>query len=176
MIAFQLTLRRLVHTAAESPLVIMIPLTTPVRQTAVVPCNRNSSTKLVQLPALPCPGSGVVHMNICAVYPPLKNFRILPNIVGQPGQPSLLLCAKGRSELGAPLCCPGQVIQNGLFSVILRNVSEIFHCLPPLIFTIKMAYPHANSVSSRWHMQFSFAYSINFVLLLLHNALVKIIS
>ncbi len=108
----------------------------------MVPRHSQGGKKLPPLGALRCPGSGVVHLEIGALQPPLESVGILPDVVGQPGQPPLLPGAKGGGKTGAAPCGAVQVLQYRLFPMIIGDVGQIrrSHLVPSFTFG-KFCYP-----------------------------------
>ena len=80
-------------------------------------CHRKSGIGLPDFLTLHCPGGGMIHFR-AAAQPSLKGIRIFPNVVGQSGQPPLLLGAKGGGEMSTELCSAGQMSENCLLSTV----------------------------------------------------------
>ena len=102
----------------------------------MVPRHSQGGKKLAPLGALRRPGGGVVHPDIGALQPPLEGIGILPDVVGQPGQPPLLPGAKGGGKTGATPGGAVQMLQYRLFPLIISDVGQICrsHPVPSLDF------------------------------------------
>ena len=87
----------------------------------MVPGHGEGRVELPQLPALIGPRGGVVYL-AAAVKAPLKGGGVFADVVGQPGQPGLFLCAEGTGEGRRQLGRAGQVLQDRLFPAVLRYV------------------------------------------------------
>lgn len=80
-------------------------------------CHRKSGIRLPDFLTLYGPGGGMIHFGATA-QPSLKGIRIFPNVVGQSGQPPLLLGAKRGGEMSTELCSAGQMSENCLLSTV----------------------------------------------------------
>ena len=68
-------------------------------------------------------GGGVIYLGT-AEKPPLEGIGVFPDVMGHSGQSALLLHAKSGGKLGAKLCRPGEVLQDGLLPAVFGNVGQ----------------------------------------------------
>ena len=115
---------RPIHPGAKGALVRVIGSTAAVREAAVMSGYGKGGKGLSHIVARKGSGGGVVHP-WSAPESALKGVRILPNVMGQSGQPPLFLRTKSGGKPGAKLRCPGKVFQNALFPPVLRNMRQI---------------------------------------------------
>ena len=135
--------------------VVRHALPAPVRQTAVVAHHRKGGEGLAQSRTGQRPGGGVIHPGT-TLEPPLKFYGILADVMGKTSQTALVRTVKGRGEGGTELCGAGEMVQDGLFPAVRRDVGEmvcsVHHRLPPNSVETMVVQPksHIQGFSSGW--------------------------